>query len=177
MSETDCTGVSATVISLQPSHVQLAVQSVNACQQCLKGRGCGLGLNRSGKSQVTLALSEIRITDQSGRVQSQPVAELLHPGNKVSIRLPRPQLMGFILKALFAPAALLILMAAIGHHLAQLASISADIGAVAGLMVAVAGGLILARNCNYKHERKNPRQYQAQLILPLPSQRNAYRQP
>lgn len=174
MSENVCTGVSATVISLQPSHVQLSVQSVNTCQQCLKGRGCGLGLNRSGKSQVTLALSEIRIVDQSGRTHQQPVAELLHPGHKVSLLLPGPQLMGFILKALFVPAALLILMAAIGHHLALFASVSADIGAVTGMIVAAAGGLILARNSNYNHERKNPRQYRAQLTL-LPSQRNAYR--
>ncbi len=162
-----CTGVPARVISLEPSNVQLAVQSAGACAQCAKGRGCGLGLQRSGKHVVTLALSEIRLVGLSGQITCTSSAQrLLLPGCQVHLQLPEPQLMTFILKALFFPAALVILMAALGHHMGSVVGFSADGGAVAGMVVAGLGGLILARNSINRTQRKSPHLYQAQLTIP-----------
>lgn len=160
-----CDGVAATVISVQSTHVQLVVQAGTSCLQCSKGRGCGLGLSRTANKRHTFDLSEIRIVDPSGQARSERAEELLQAGCKVSLLLPRQQVTDFILRALFIPAALLIILAAAGHHLALLAGFDADGGALIGILLVIAGGLILAHNSRYKQERNYSQRHLLQLVL------------
>lgn len=162
---TRCAGSPATVISVLPEYVQLSVETAAACRECQKGRGCGLGLRAAGDGSISFALADLQLLSPQHEVLSDSADELLKPGASVLLLLPQPQLMKFVVNALFVPALVLILCVWAGHRIALISDYPTDTGAFAGVVAGVCCGLILARKQGRRLESDTRNSHHAQLVV------------
>ena len=169
LSKSVYTATPATVISIHSDHVQLSVERVAVCQRCQKGQGCGLGLKDAGDGRVSFARAELLLLNGQHEALPSSAADTLIPGSSVSLLLPQPHLMQFIIRALLLPAILVLFMGAIGQHIALFTEFSADAGALFGIIIGLFCGLILARKQSSKLDCTAASTRQAQLVLPAHS--------
>ena len=165
---TPCAGSPATVISIQPEHVHLSVQAAAACNECLKGRGCGLGLKAAADGRVSFALADLQILSPQRDVLPVDACEKLKPGSSVLLLLPQPQLLSYVIHALLIPALVVIFGVWGGHSIALVSGYATDTGAFAGVLAGIFCGLILARKQSRKLERSMKASHHAQLVLEEP---------
>jgi sigma-E factor negative regulatory protein RseC len=129
----------AQVISVQPGHATVRVESAAACARCAEGRGCGAAMSFGHR-----ALRDIDVVVPAGLT--------LHVGERVRLNLAPARILHAAWLVYGMPLAGMVLAVAVGAFVA--APAGAIAGAVAGdLTIAVfasgglAGGFLWGRRC------------------------------
>lgn len=127
--------VTVTVLHSDQQVIGVAGPRAAGCARCASGQGCGLGYWMRDTSPAALSL----------QADDDALARSLAAGEELQLQLPVPTLTRFILMALAIPAALLVTLTVLGSWLGNSVGVSAPHSAIAGFVVALISGALLAR--------------------------------